>query len=123
MTELYRILEDFFDVVENNFRRPVKDMRPSQVIQTKEGYRIITNTLGIREDDITVDLSHDYILSIKGETELEHGFNNKVNLKFDLRTIGNAIKEIKYKSRDGLTYIDIILTEPASKVKITRAKD
>jgi HSP20 family molecular chaperone IbpA len=106
---------ELFGKVQNlKFNSIVKDLYPSVWESTETGYKCTAKTLGIRPEDLTVKLEDDYIV-VSGESEVE---NQKYNTYFELPVcddILNQLKEIKYKSENGLTFIYLEVDKPEKK--------
>ena len=116
--------DDMFNLLMNNFSRPVKDMQPFKAFKVDKGYLIVVNTLGIDKKDLSVNLEKQKgraypILKIVGETNLDKiDFKNKVNLGISLK-FDEDIKGISYKCENGLTKILIEVSQPEREQSIT----
>ena len=106
---------ELFGKVQNlKFNSIVKDLYPSVWEATETGYKCTTKTLGIKPDDLSVKLVDAYII-VSGESEVE---NQKYNTYFELPVcddVLNQLKEIKYKSENGLTFIYLEVDKPEKK--------
>ena len=73
-------------------------------MENEEGYKCVCRTVGIDPKDVKVTLN-DNKIHVSGETEFE---GVKYDTRYDLplsRDILSNIKNIKFKSLNGLTYI------------------
>jgi HSP20 family molecular chaperone IbpA len=104
------------------FNSQVKDMTPFVWRkQDDDNYMCIVKTLGIEPNDLKVEDYSDGI-KVRGESEV---FGYKYNTLIDLpiaETIMNNIKEIKVNSKNGLTFIILVLDKP-EKRKINIIKE
>ena len=96
------------------FNRPVKDMTPYKVIKKDGKTIVVLNTLGISPDDIKVQVEagelSTQILHVSGKTRNDLcGKDYDINMKLAIR---KPIKKIEWESKDGLTYLTLIFTEP-----------
>lgn len=114
---MYDYFDDMFEKLRNSFTRPVMDQKPFSCYETDGGFIITVNTLGIDPKNLNISLSYDKgrvypTLKIKGETSIDSiNFTNKVDLALLLK-IDSKIKDIQYKSENGLTRILVKLDEP-----------
>lgn len=112
---------DLFDLVLKNWDRPMREAYGYKVLTTERGYQLVLNTLGIRPEDIDINLNKD-VLAISGKTENKTiEFTNSVNYKFNIHNIKNDLLEVNYEVQDGLTVVDLILKKnKADNIKIKR---
>lgn len=123
---IFNDLDRFFGDFEGWFGRPRdlvfhvknKDMMPSYWEKTDTGYKCTCRTVGIAPSDVKVTLEDDCI-HIEGKTTLD---NFDYSTSYDLpltEDVINNIKNIKYKTENGITIIYIDLEKPEKKkVKI-----
>ena len=79
------------------------------------GYRAICRTVGINPEDVKVEITKTGI-SVDGETKEDNAvYNQHVELPI-AKSILNDIKGIRYFSKNGLTYIYIILKDYSNNV-------
>ena len=97
------------------FNSIVKDMLPSYWTKKDDKtYMCVVKTLGISPEDINVEET-DYGLKVSGETELE-GYTYNTFLELPIaESIMNEIEKIKVSSKNGLTFITLILNRPERK--------
>lgn len=120
----------FFDSILCGFGKPrnlyfnckTKDIMPSFWEKTDVGYKCTCRTVGISPEDVKVEIKNDYIL-IKGETELDgYKYNTNYELPVSEDVLSN-IKNIKYKSSNGITFIYLDIDRPEKKnIKIEQIK-
>jgi HSP20 family molecular chaperone IbpA len=126
MNDFLRDFDAFFSDLDGWFGKPrhlmfqckTKDMTPSFYEKTDDGYKCTCRTVGINAEDVKVTLEDDCI-HVEGKTELD-GY--KYSTSYDLpltEDVINNIKNIKYKTANGITIIYIDLDRPEKKkVKI-----
>lgn len=97
------------------FNSSVKDMMPSYWTKKDNNtYTCVVKTIGINPSDIQV-LETECGIKVNGETELEgYKYNTSMELPIAQR-IMNEVKEIKVHSKNGLTFITLILNKPEKK--------
>ena len=107
----------FLDFLDNDyfFNRPVKDMTPYKVVES-DGKTVLTlNTLGISPDDISVEVVQgdsyaSQYLHVSGKTkDVLSDKEYNISMKFTLK---KPVKKIEWESRNGLTYLTLIFSEP-----------
>lgn len=106
----------FWDKEFAKVNRMISDSHPYRIFKEKGKDNIVINALGIKEEDIKISLKDSQyddrttFLVIEGETE-----NKITNTKYSISnrfTINKLkIKEIHYKSEDGLLYLEIVYNE------------
>lgn len=97
------------------FNSRVKDMLPSYW-QKKDDktYMCICKTIGINPEDVKVEET-DYGLKVSGSTDVE-GFTYDTYFELPIaQSIMNEIEKIKVSSKNGLTFITLILDRPEKK--------
>lgn len=110
----------FFDIIwDKNFatvNRMISDNHPYQIIRGENKDTIIINALGIKEEDIAIELKpskyddRTTYLEINGETENEITQTKySISNRFSINKL--KVKEIQYETVDGLLYIDVIYNE------------
>lgn len=118
------------DVVSLGFGRPenlafnvagTKDVFPSRwsEMENEEGYKCVCRTVGIDPEDVEVTLN-DNKIHVSGETEFE---GVKYDTRYDLplsRDILSNIKNIKFKSLNGLTYIYVYVDRHKNEIVAER---
>lgn len=122
--------DEVFNELEGWFGKPrklifqckTKDMMPSYWEKTEEGYKCTCRTVGINPNDVKVELLNDCI-HIEGKTEFD---NYTYSTSYDLpitEDVFNNIKNIKYKSQNGITIIYLDVDRPEKKnIKIEQIK-
>ena len=97
------------------FKSQVKDMMPSYWEKKNDKtYVCVVKTLGINPEDILVEETY-YGLKVKGSTEL-CGYTYSTSLELPIaESIMNEIEKIKVSSKNGLTFITLILNKPEKK--------
>lgn len=129
---MFNFFDDFdkmFNKLTNSFNRPVKDQQPFSVYSNENGYAIICNTLGIKKEDLRINVAKEKgnpfpVLSVVGQTNLEKiGFSNSINLRIRLN-IESEIETVSYETKDGLTiiYLKTKVNKPES-IEATYLKD
>ncbi|MFC0903845.1 hypothetical protein ACFHWD_03960 [Clostridium sp. MT-14] len=119
--------DDFDEMVEGIFGKPrhlifnssVKDLYPTNWKKNENGDYICTiKTLGIEPSDLNIEQT-EWGLKVQGETKIEEDtYNTSMELPI-ANGIMNKINKIKVKSRNGLTFITLILDkEPKKKIEI-----
>ena len=107
----------------------ISDSHPYQIIKGDNKDTIIINALGIKEDDIKIELKpskyddRTTYLVIEGETE-----NDITNTKYSITNRFSInklkVKEIEYGTKDGLLYIDVIYNEePEIEIPISKYEE
>jgi HSP20 family molecular chaperone IbpA len=105
-----RELNDLFKLTFNTFNRPVKDMQPYRYIRKDNGFIFVINTLGIKREDIIVQVTNEQgdpykQLRVQGKTEMERiSFENSVDLAIRLK-IEEEIEDVAYEVNNGLTIV------------------
>lgn len=106
---------ELFGQVRNlKFNSIVKDMLPSYWQSTETGYKCTCKSIGIRPEDLSVELKDDYIL-VSGKSEVD---GSTYDTYFELpvcEDVLNQLKGIKYKSENGLTFIYLDIDKPEKK--------
>lgn len=112
---------DFFDLVLKSWERPVREATGYKFIEVDDGYQIVLNALGIKEEDIEIKVDRE-TLSVHGKTENEAiHFTNSVNYKFSIARIKNELQEVKYELQDGLLIVHLITNnEPEKLIKVSK---
>lgn len=121
MTEIFNdFLDDFFTL---GFGKPrklvfnsnVKDMLPSYWVKKDEKTYVCTcKTIGINPEDVKVE-EVDYGIKISGSTELE-GYTYDTSFELPIaESIMNEIEKLKVSSKNGLTFITLIINKPDKK--------
>lgn len=122
-----RFFDDSFNSI---FGRPrnlifnckTKDQMPSFWEKTDDGFKATCRTVGVNPEDVVVSVSDDCIV-VKGETKVD---NYTYNCSYELPVIEevlNNIKSIKYKTANGLTFINLEVDLPKRKdIKIEQIK-
>jgi HSP20 family molecular chaperone IbpA len=101
----------------------VKDMLPSYWSKKDEKtYTCTVKTLGINPSDISIEET-EYGLKVFGETEL-NGFKYNTSMELPIaESIINEIEKIEFESKNGLTFITLVLNRPEKKkIKIEKIK-
>ncbi len=122
--------DSIFNSMEMGFGRPtkiifntngIKDQMPSYWRKTENGYRCTVKTLGINNDDVSVEVENNGI-KVSGKSEVEgESYDTLIELPIAEDVIDN-ITEIKHKTINGLTFVDLIVNRPEKKkIKITKA--
>lgn len=118
-----RIFDDVFDDLLLGFGKPrrlvfnsvVKDMLPSYWSKKDDGnYMCVCKTIGIDPNDVIVEETG-YGLKVSGATKIE---DYTYDTYFELpiaESIMNEIEKIKVTSKNGLTFITLILDKPEKK--------
>lgn len=118
-----------FDFLEDlySFNRPVKDMHPYRLIKKENNLTIILNTLGISPEDLKIEIKageieNRQVLSVNGKTHDDILDQDcEVNMQF---YISQSIEDIKWKNKNGFTYLELYSKEPAKpNVKISKILD
>lgn len=126
MSDFERIFDEFFTL---GFGKPrnlvfnscVKDMLPSYWKKKDNNtYVCICKTIGINPEDINVEET-EYGFKVSGESEVE-GYKYSTSFELPIaESIMNEIKEVKVHSKNGLTFITLILDRPEKKkIKIEK---
>lgn len=114
----------YFDTPSYFFNRATKDMYPYKAIEKDGKLFIVTNTLGVSPDDISVEVkladNRQYqIVSVSGSTKheiLEKEYNVNMNFK-----VFKDIKEVNWEAKDGLLTLEILFNEPVKPaIKVIR---
>jgi len=124
-----KFFDDVFDELLLGFGKPrrlvfnsvVKDMLPScWTKKDDKTYMCICKTTGINPEDVVVE-EYDYGLKVSGSTEI---YNHTFDTSFELpiaESIMNEIEKVKVSSKNGLTFITLILDRPEKKkIKIEK---
>jgi HSP20 family molecular chaperone IbpA len=122
-----RFFDDSFNSI---FGRPrnlifnckTKDQMPSCWEKTETGFKATCRTVGITPEDVKITIENDCI-KVSGETKTE---DYTYNCSYELPVIEevlNNIKSIKYKTANGLTFINLEVDLPKRKdIKIEQIK-
>lgn len=96
------------------FSRPLSNKTSAYKREYEDKITVIQEAYGVSEDDITVEVVKEYgssFLKVKGSTK-----NEVLNATFEFsnsfKIDPDTVKEIKYKAKDGLVYIDLVKKEP-----------
>lgn len=114
--EMDNLIEGFFGKPRHlMFNSNVKDLYPTYWSKNEEGnYTCTVKTLGIEPSDLKIEQT-DWGLKLQGETKVgEETYNTSMELPIS-NTIMNKINKIKVKSRNGLTFITLILDKDKKK--------
>ena len=115
-----RFFDDFFEL---GFGRPENtifncdktlDLNPVTWVKTDDGFKATCRTVGINSDDVNVEVSNGYI-NVSGESEYE---GSKYNVSYRIPIsddVFSNIRELKYKTLNGLTYIYLYIERPEKK--------
>jgi len=99
------------------FNSNVKDMSPYSFKKTDDGFIGTIKTLGISEKDIKVTVE-EYGIKVTGESEINgEKYNTEIEIAINDSVMAD-LKEIKYHSQDGLTFINLILDNKRKKILI-----
>jgi HSP20 family molecular chaperone IbpA len=113
---------EIFDAVLYGFGKPrnlyfnckTKDIMPGFWEKTETGYKCTCRTVGISPNDVTVEVEDDCI-HIKGETDMDgYKYNTNYELPVSQDVLSN-IKNVKYKTENGLTFIYLDIDRPEKK--------
>jgi HSP20 family molecular chaperone IbpA len=120
MSEFEKIFDDFLTLGFGKPRRlvfnsNVKDMLPSYWKKKDDKtYLCTVKTLGIDPADVKVE-TNDYGLQVSGSTTLEdYTYDTSVELPI-AESIMNEIENVQVKSKNGLTFITLVLNKPEKK--------
>ena len=104
------------------FRRTVRDNHPYSIIKNDDNSStLICNVLGIDEKDLKIEIQDDKYLVIEGSTTVKDQVY-MTSFRFTIDT--NRIENIKYYTKNGLLYIDLIKREiEKPRLMITRAEE
>ena len=96
------------------FSRPLSNKVSAYKREYEDKITIIQEAYGVSEDNVTVDIVKEYgssYLKVKGSTK-----NEVLNATFEFsnsfKIDPDTIKEINYKCKDGLLYIDLLKKKP-----------
>lgn len=99
------------------FNSNVKDMSPYSFKKTDDGFLGTVKTLGISAKDIKVTVE-DYGIKVTGESKINgEKYNTEIEIAINDSVMAD-LKEIKYHSQDGLTFISLILENKRKKILI-----
>jgi HSP20 family molecular chaperone IbpA len=125
-------MSDLFETIFNDFSlfgKPyvvfntngIRDLMPTFWKPTKEGYRCTAKTLGISESDIQIT-TEDYGIKLYGKSTLD-GEDWDTTLKLPISNqVLNNLEEIRTKTVNGLTFIDLIVTRIKQKKVLINGK-
>lgn len=114
--------DDFEDFVEGWFGKPInlqfsvknKDMNPAFWEKTGKGYKCTIRTVGIRPSEVKVELKDDHV-HIEGKSKLDnYDYSQSMDLPI-VEDVRDNLKDIKYKSQDGITIIYLNVNRPQKK--------
>lgn len=92
----------------NNLTDPINSVDKEVV---KRGYKATCRTVGINEEDIKITVK-DYGICVEGKSEIDGSeYSQYIELPVS-RTVMDNIKNIKYKSINGLTFVYLEVSEP-----------
>lgn len=102
------------------FNCKTKDQMPSFWEKTEEGFKATCRTVGISENDVKVSVENDCI-KVTGETIVDDfAYNCNIELPV-IQEVLNSVKNIKFKTANGLTFIYIEVDTPKKKeIKIEK---
>jgi len=122
--------EDLFDT-KGWFGNPInlqfsvknKDMNPAFWEKTDKGYKCTCRTVGIRPTEVKVELK-DNCVHIEGKSKLDdYEYSQSMDLPI-VEDVRDNLKDIKYKSQDGITIIYLNVNRPEKKeIKIEQLGD
>ena len=94
------------------FKSQVKDMMPSYWKKKDDNtYVCVCRTTGINPEDVMVEET-EYGLKVSGATEID-GYTYSTSFELPIaRSIINEIQKIKVSSKNGLTFITLLLNKP-----------
>jgi len=114
------VFDDFFTLGFGKPRRivynsQVRDLFPSYWKKKDEKtYLCVVKTLGIEPEDITVETT-DYGIKISGSSVVNN-FTYDTDIELPIaESIMNEVEKIKVMSKNGLTFITLILDKPEKK--------
>ena len=96
-------------------------MLPSYWVKKNDNiYMCTCKTIGINPEDVNVEET-EYGFKISGESEIE-GYKYTTSFELPVAlSIMNEIKEVKVSSKNGLTFVTLILDMPEKKkIKISK---
>ena len=103
--------DDLFSGLFNRFNRPVLDQQYYNVYRKEgKGYIIVFNALGIKKEDISVNIEQPNgkrfkTLHVKGQTDIDEiEYHNSIDMAVELR-FEEEIQDVSYKVADGLLYV------------------
>ena len=105
------------------FSRSVHDMHPYSIKTLDDRVVLVHNIVGVKEDDIKVDITHtdgrDQLV-ITGVTHNDVlNYDYKINSRFDIKA--DMFKNVTYSVQDGLLYINLFKKEPeVTKLLVTK---
>lgn len=107
------------------FSRPLSNKVSAYKRDYEDKITIIQEAYGVPEEDISLELVKERgtsFLKVKGSTK-----NEVLNATFEFSNSfvvdPNAIKEVNYKAKDGLLYIDLVKKEPEkTNIQIKKAE-
>lgn len=104
----------FGDVTNLLFHNYTLDQKPVKWDATDTGFRAICRTVGIDPDDVNIELTSDGI-DLKGSTTVD-GEEYSVSYSMPIsQSIMSKVENIKYESKNGLTYIYLNLRKEEKK--------
>lgn len=118
---LNQVFEGWFPKPMNlHFSAKTKDMMPALWENTDEGYKCTCRMVGIRPEDVSVKLQDEYI-HVEGKSELDsYEYSQNLDLPV-VEDVRNNLKNIKYKTQDGITIIYLNVNRPQKKeIKIEK---
>jgi HSP20 family molecular chaperone IbpA len=113
------IFDDVFSIFGEPFvvynANGIQDLHPVHWTKTNDyTYRASVKTLGIKETDIKISYDSNSI-TVSGESTIYgEKYNTKVRIPVNAE-IMKEVNEIKYKTQDGITFVDIIVNVPDKK--------
>lgn len=112
----------FKEILEGWFQKPVnlefqtknKDMNPAFWEKTDEGYKCTVRTVGIKPSDVVVKIEDDCI-HVEGKSTLDdYNYSQSMDLPL-VEDVRDNLKDIKYKTQDGITIIYLNANRPKKK--------
>lgn len=100
----------YFDLIWKNWTRPMLETSGYKITETKDGFLILANTVGVSKDDLKLELKGS-MLSLNGKTSIVDNFVNSVNYQWNIVDIKDRIKSVDYLCKDGLTYVYLVLKD------------
>lgn len=96
--------DDFDDVTNLIFNNYTLDQHPVSWKKTDDGYKAICRTIGIAPEDVSIEILNNGV-RLSGETIVD---DETYNVSYSIpisSNIMNNIENIKYETKNGLTYI------------------
>ena len=128
MKDIFYDVDNFFGFGSPKFKfnAPLKDMSPSYLTPTKNGYQILVKCLGLADIDAKLSETRwengrkETCICVEGKNEIANSkFNTKVEIPISDDVLA-SLKEITYRVECGIAVINLICERKEQEIKIKK---